>query len=136
MPEVVNQETATTDLTLWMDGLKISQAKRKQQESTIEILIGEIVEGNLWVNDDNTLTYKPKYPIESDQSALTVNELTFKTRVKYEQLEPYLKQIKPGDADGRLLCYTAALTGKPLGLLKKLEMVDIAICNSIAVFFL
>lgn len=134
---MVNKEVAINDINDWLDAKKVSQKKRATQVEQIENLVSEVEEGNLaYDSDSKVLSYKLKFPLEDESGSYTLSNLDFKYRLTSNDLAPYLKGVKPTDADGRLAAYICALTGKAGGYIKKLDTEDLSVAQSIAVFFL
>lgn len=132
---MVSKEVAINDINEWLDAKKISSKKRVLQVEQIESLVSEVEDGNLSFDPETkSLTYKLKFPLEGEN--LNLSELKFKYRITSNDLAPYLKGVKPSDADGRLAAYICALTGQNSGYIRKLDTEDLSIAQSIAVFFL
>ena len=132
----VNRDVAEKDVERWLDYKRIGITKRENMKDNVDILIDAVQDGQLVVNDDHTLKQLLVWPPENDEGEAHVTELTFIPRIHFSQIQPKLKGIKPGDTEGRLLGYAAALSNQPAGVLRKLDTVDLAITQAIAVFFL
>lgn len=130
--EKIAKEVAIAEVDKWLDMKKVSQSKREAYKDHIEILVESVVEGNLILNEDGSLTQKLIFPIEGEMS---VSELVFKPRLNRRNVIPHLNGVKSSDGDGRIVAYMAALTGKPKNLLNSLDFEDSRISDSIVVFF-
>lgn len=132
----VDKSVAIADIERWLDYKRISDKKRESNKEYIDSLVSEIEEGNLTVNDDCILVYSLKFAIEDEGGNPTLEQLTFKPRMRTADLDPYLKGVKATDADGRVRAHICALTGKGMAMIGKLDTEDISVCSTIAVFFL
>lgn len=129
----INKEMAVADVNKWLDAKKISQSKRELQKDSIDSLVDAITEGWLMLNADTAFVMKLKFPLDGEDP---LEELTFKTRVRTEQIKNHLKGVKATDIDGRLLAYGAALTSQSSTLINKLDTEDQSLVQSISVFFM
>lgn len=133
---VVEKKVAVADIEGWLEYKKIKPKKREEREEQIELLISEVEAGNLTVEDGFNLKYQLEFPIQDKEGNVAVSELDFKPRMNSLDLSPYLKGVKPQDADGRLTAHVSALTGKGSGMIKKLDTEDKGVAEAIALFFL
>ena len=132
--EKVNIDTATNQINLWLDYKKVRDNKRVAYKQSIETLIGAVQEGSLTLDEEtHELEYELLFPIQSE---ITTTHFKFKPRLKIQNVNARLKNIKPTDADGRVLAYISALTGYPTALIESLETEDYDICQAITVFFM
>jgi len=130
----VSNDQAVKDIERWLDAKKIKDRKREQNADSEAVLVDAIMDGDLIVNDDNSLTLKLIWPTAEGQG---VSTLTFKSRLTVGERQEATKGIKPTDAEGRLIGYVAVLTDQPVGVIKKLESgEDYERASSIAVYFL
>lgn len=129
----VNIEVATADIQRWLDAKRISERKRTNQNESIISLIDAVCDGDLKVNENCELVQSLIHPIGDEKM---ISELTYKSRIQIGQIHEYLKNVKPGDADGRIVAYISALTGNTPAVIKKMDTEDYSIAQSIAVFFL
>ncbi len=133
MDLIIDINTATKDVEKWLDHKRIGQRKRETYKASIESLVGAVCDGFLSLNDEFEWIHKLKFEIgESGQ----YKELAYKPRMDVEEIQTSLQGVKADDADGRLLSYVAALTGKGKGICKKLDSEDYSIAQAIAIFFL
>ena len=132
----VDLKTASDEVDKWLDYKRLNDKKRESRKEQIETLLDAIADGNLILNEDNTITYKLAFPIEDQNGSPALTELKFKPRIASGDVDNYLKGIKPSDADGRLRAYISCLTGVSSGLIKKLDTVDTDVPQAIALFFL
>ena len=91
------------------------------------------MEGFISIDDDCNLTQKLRFPIGLHEN---IKELNFKSRLKVLEINEFLKNVKQGDNDGRVLAYILAATEQPLGIIQSLDTEDLGVSQSIAVFFL
>jgi hypothetical protein len=99
-------------------------------------LVDNIEAGYLTVNDDNSLTYKLKVPIENEDGEVAREELKFKPRITVRDRNKYMKGIKPTDSEGRQIALVAALTGENKGIISHLYDEDWEVCSAIMLYFL
>lgn len=130
----VTREVAVKEVEEWLDYKRIRPGKREERKDEIETLVDSIEAGEVIKGEDQVLKYTLMFPLEG--SGAKVEILEFKPRLTGLDLEPILKGIKATDADGRLRAYISALTGQPMGVIKKLDTEDSTIPNTIALFFL
>lgn len=132
--KALDKATAINEFERWLTSKKISDRKREANKETEAVLIEAIEDGNLIVNDDNTLILKLIWGTSEGNG---VNELTFKNRLTVGERQSATKGIKADDGEGRLIGYIAALTDQPVGVIKKLESgEDYERASSIAIYFL
>ncbi len=130
--QAVNRETATLEIESWLDKKKVYESTREAQKDSIELLIEAMMAGDLTL-DPKTNEFLHKLLIPESAG---ITEMKYRARLNDAILRPYLNGVKGGDADGRLLAYTAALTGQPKNILSALDTADKKIMMSIAIFFL
>lgn len=128
----VNRSVAIQDITRWLDEKKVRESKRTEFKQHIDGLISAVEDGLIIVNEDGTITQSLLWPIGEKE----IGELTYKMRLNYEMVKPYLKNIQADNGNERLIAYACALTGESSGILNKLDSEDSVIMQSIAVFFL
>lgn len=130
---MIDIETATSDINRWLDHKKISERKRANLNDNIQSLVDAICDGRLIVNAENELQQKLVLPFGDEKK---VDELKYKSRITIGLVQDYMKNVKAGDADGRITAYVAALTGFPPASIKKMDTEDYSIAQAIAIFFL
>lgn len=128
----VNRSVAIQDITRWLDEKKVRESKRTEFKQHIDGLISAVEDGLIVVNEDGTITQSLLWPIGEK----AVDKLTYKMRLNYEMVKPYLKNIQADNGNERLIAYACALTEESSGILNKLDSEDSVIMQSIAVFFL
>lgn len=126
----VSQDVAEKEITEWLDYKRIKPSRRKDLEEQIVGLVSLVEEGDLVILDDKSME------LTLGQSLDSKSKLTFKPRLSLREVQPRLREVKPGDADGRLMAYICALTGESMGMLGLMDTVDYTACTNIAVFFL
>lgn len=129
----VSREVATTDINRWLEAKRVRQSKKTLLADNIEVLVEEVMEGFITIDDDCNLTQRLRFPIGLNEN---IKELKFKSRLKVLEINEFLKNVKPGDNDGRVLAYILAATEQPLGIIQSLDTEDLGVSQSIAVFFL
>lgn len=132
----VEISVATGDINRWLDYKKVSDTKRESKKAAVEALVSEVTDGYLSVMEDFKLQYKLKFPIEDSEGNIYLEKLDFVPRLQAKDLFPYMKGVKAGDLDGSLRANICALTKQSMGVISKLDTEDMAVAESIAVFFL
>lgn len=130
--QAVDRDTATLEIESWLDKKKVYESTREAQKDSIELLIEAMMAGDLTLDSKtNEFTHKLLIP-----ESANITEMKYRARLNDAILRPYLNGVKGGDADGRLLAYTAALTQQPKNILSALDTADKKIMMAIAIFFL
>ncbi len=132
----MNYEMAQAEVNKWLDAKKVKQRKRESYPDAIEHITNAIAEGSLFLSEDFKLTQKLSFPVCDNSGAEVFSELEYKPRLTVFDTQAATKNVKAGDADGRIMAYASALTGKSNGLLGKLDTEDYTLVQSITVFFL
>jgi hypothetical protein len=130
--EVVVKEVAKAEVEKWLDYKKVGGTKRENFKDSIDTLAGFISDGSLTLKEDKTFEQALKFPIGSGGS---ITKLEYKPRIAMSVVNEKLKGVAATDADGRLLAYTAALTGQPKNIIKELDTEDNAVAQAVVVFF-
>ncbi len=134
MGNAVSKQIATEEITKWLDGKGVRTKKRKDNEESIEELIEAVEEGYLTVDhDSNELVVQLATPLGSEGQ---ITEFRFKPRLTVGEVHPFLKKLKVGDNDGRLLAYAQALTGQPAAVINSMDTGDQGLIITITLFFL
>lgn len=127
----INYDTASEDVTRWLDAKKISEKKRQALSTMSDNMIDAIMEGKLIVEDDNTLTQILDFPDAGTE------KLSYKLRISPIDLEGPKKLVKGDSWDDNLTRTIMAITNTNVNVVRKLDSsTDRAIAESIATFFL
>lgn len=126
----VDPAIANTEVSEWLDHLRITPGLRQTHKDMIDTLVEAVSLGMVEINEDQTLTQNLQFPVGE------ITQLKYKNRLNDFMLEPYLKGVKASDGDGRILAYKAALTSTLKSVLQKLDSSDQRVANSIVVFFI
>lgn len=129
----VERSQAQKEVESWLDFKKVGEKKRESQEAQISALVDAIVEGDLVLNEDFTFVQTLKFPTSGE---MPIKEFSFKPRLKLMEIHSQLEGVKASDADGRILAYAAALTGKAKQIIRSLDTEDYNVVQAIAIFFL
>lgn len=125
---------AIKEINEWLDYKKVRPKKRETNEDSIEELVDAIECGDLiFDKDTKELKLQLAVPLGTNEQ---IKELTFKARISVGEVHPYLKKIKTGDGDGRLLAYVKALTNETDILIESMDTGDQSLATCIVVFFL
>lgn len=129
----VSKEVAIKDITEWMDVRKVKDYKRTELEASIKTVVSCIEEGSLVrESEGNKLVYELAFPIGVNEQVKT---LVFKDRLSMTDRQEYMKDVKPGDTEGRYIAIAAALTGNSSALIRGLDSGDWDVVFSISLFF-
>lgn len=129
----VSKSVAIDDINRWLDAKRIREKKREQNKDLIDVLVEAVEDGILIVQEDNSLTMDLAFGIGEGES---IKKLTFKPRLRIDEVKPHLERVKSSDGDGRLMAYVTALTGQPTKLIYSMDTSDQSLATSIALFFL
>ena len=137
METKVTFEVASAEVNGWLDYKKVSDKKRETYKDAIEALTDAVVTGRLVIDaDTKAITQVLLFPITDTKGTVVTDKLVFKPRITQMELKNRMTGVKPGDGDGRIMAYAAALTDSAAGILGKLDTEDYALVQSITVFFL
>lgn len=132
--KVVDLELATNDVNKWLDEIRCKPHKREDHKDNIEKLIDMVQYGSLAFNEDHHFVMKLDFPIESGDEPIT--ELVFKNRCPMPQIMQQMKNVDSGNFNEMYAAYAAVLTGKPKGVIKKLESPDFGVLRVIVGFWI
>lgn len=128
----VEFELATAEVEKWLDYKRIPNKKREALSSMKDNMVDQVMEGNLIVNDDFTLTQIIQFPEDCGKQ-----ELTYKARITTFDMDAHKRIVKGDDWTDNSTRAIMALTGQPLNVVKKLDSsTDRALAESITTFFL
>lgn len=127
----LDEDIAIKEVSKWLDHKKIRPKRREDNEDYVEQLVEGFKDCRLTL-DEKTHEISMKLEMEIGE----IKKLIFQPRMTFGTVHPYLKKVKPGDADGRLLAYVIALTDSSRNVVDKLDTEDHKLALAIAVFFL
>jgi len=130
MNEVMSRERAANEIKDWLDYKRVKASARESYKSQIEVLEEAMMTGDISL-DNTTFEINQKLVFKVDG---LIDSLTYKPRMAVGDLNKV--PTKPGDFDGKIAAYIAALTGKGLSHIQKLDTEDYKIGQAIAVFFI
>lgn len=133
--EAVSYEVAEQEVNEWLEKCRFRKRSIESNKEYVEQLIEAVMSGDISIDDDTKeITMPLVFPIGENGS---VNELKFKTELRVKEYRQKLKtgNVKPGDSDGRILAYAAALSSQPFSVVDSLSSVDQSLASSIAIFF-
>ena len=130
---IINKQQAEQEIDSWLDNKGVRPKKREDYNASIEMLVDAISEGDLVLNEDYTLTQKLKQPTSGDAP---ITSLTYKARLTVGEVKRKMENVKPGDADARIIALVSALTTQPKAVIEALDTDDYGIAQNIALFFL
>lgn len=133
---MIAPEVATAEVNKWLDYKKLSEKRRTERKLSIDALVEAVSDGIISIDDDYNIKQPLIFPIADKEGNVALSEVVYKPRLTYLELEKYTKGIAADDVDGKIFAYGAALTGKAIGLLKKMETEDFILLQKIALFFI
>jgi len=135
MPKI-DYEVAQQEIAEWLEFKHVSERKRADNEESEEVLVDNLAEGYLKVNENKSLEYTLKEPVQDDDGNVVLEKLTFKPRIRVGELNNRLKGVKPTDVEKRQLAYIAAVTNEAPGKLSKIFTEDYELCSAVINYFL
>lgn len=130
--KVISLEQAQKEFQKWADAKRLSEKVIEKHIDDKEAMVDAIMNGNLILNEDNTLKQILEFPVKDGQ----VKELVYKFRITEGELAASTRGIRTDDLIGQFsLCYVAALTGQDRGTIRVLDSVDVSLGKHIAAFF-
>jgi hypothetical protein len=133
---MVDRNQAISEFEKWLEFKKINERKRQEMFSFEETIIDAIEEGRMTIDDKMQIELNLHFPLKNEAEEIVLGKLSFKPRIRLQELNSKLKGIKPGDGDARIVAYMAALTSVNSGLLSKLYTEDTDVCQAICMYFL
>ena len=135
---VIPRDVAEEEVQKWLDYKRISINEDDEEDVAKEkSLVKYFMDGSLCLNHDNfTITQKLKFPLSDEDGEVALAEIVYQPRLNRSHLNAKMKGVKASDVDGRLVGYTAALSGQPKGMLGKLDTEDNKVAQSVVMFFL
>lgn len=134
--EKVARPAAELEFNSWLDFKRVKESKRVENQQFGEQIINGISDGTITIDEaTQQMTVKLDFPLTDDQGNETVAELVVKPRLTVQELNAKLNGVK-GNAMDMQPAYIAAMTGKPIGLIKKLDTQDYSLLINIVVYFL
>lgn len=131
----VDEKVAKAEVDKWLEYLRIKDSKRAENADAIQSVVNAMMDGDLTLDTEKfELTYKLTFPITSGDKP--IEELVFQPRLSVLKLQEKLVGVKPTDADGRVMAYVCALTGKPKQVIKMMEVRDYSLPQILAIFFI
>jgi len=135
--EKVARPAAEQEFVSWLDFKRVKESKRVDNKDFAEQIINGISDGTISIDEKTKeMTVKLDFPLTDDQGNETVSELVVKPRLTVQELNSKLAGVKKGSAVDMQPAYISAMTGKPIGLIKKLDTQDYSLLINIVVYFL
>lgn len=130
MNTVMNRDAAEKEIASWLDYKRIKESTREQYKGQIDVLVEAMQYGDITLNATSyVIKQKLSFPVEG-----LIDELEYKARMSVGDLNKV--PTKAGDFDGKVVAYIAALTGKGMSHIQKMDSEDYKIGQAIAVFFM
>lgn len=130
---VVSREVAQEEIERWLEYKKVNERKREAYTESIATLVDAVCDGSISVDEKYNLVQSLKFPVGEEA---TVSKLEYRPRLRVSTVHQHLQGVKTTDADGRILAYMAALTGKPKAIVSAMDTEDYSVGQAIAIFFL
>lgn len=132
MEGYVSQGVAVKDVNRFLDYRKVSDKRREEFKDQVDSLVEMVMDGDMVVNDDCSITYKIAFTED-----LPWSELKFMPRVKTRVVHEILRNhVKGSDGDGRVYAYLAAHSGITFGEVRLLDSFDSSRLSSLALFLM
>lgn len=130
MTTVMSREIAATEITAWLDYKRVKESTRESFKAQTDVLIEAMTYGDITVNSDTfVITQKLAFPVDT-----LLDKLEYKPRMTIGDLNKIPSKL--GDFDSKVAAYIAALTGKALSHIQKMDSEDYKTGQAIAVFFI
>ena len=129
----IKHANAVKEVDGWLLKIKATDSQKESYKANIERLVEAVEDGALTIDEaTGVITHTLKFPFGEE---MTINSLTYKTRLKVKDVNNAQRGIKNDDGDGRVLGYIVALTGQAREILRNMDVADYQIAESIAPFF-
>lgn len=130
----VDFETASKEVTGWLDYKKVKASTRESYKAQIDMLIESVQDGTITIDPTTfAITHNLAVPV----AGIDLTTLEYKPRLTVGEKQRMSEKVKAVDIDGQIVATIAALTGKGMEThIKKLDTEDYKISQSIAVFFI
>jgi len=136
MADKVSYDVAAEDVSRWLDYKRVSSKKRETYKEAIESLTEGVMNGSISIDSDCVIAHLLMFPVEDSTGKIAFDKLTYKPRLSVGGATIAMKNVKPGDTDGRIMATVSALTDKAIGLLNKIDTEDNNLAQAVAIFFL
>jgi len=130
----ISRDIAEKEVNGWLDNKKISASKREAKKDNIEVLVCGIMDGELVMNKDFTITQSLRFPLS--ESAEGIKQLIYKSRLSVAQTQACLKGVKMTEAYSLISSFVAVLTGQHNEAIVCMDSEDFSTAQAIASFFL
>ena len=104
----ISLEKAKSEVNHWLDLKNYQQSKRDANAEQIEQIAEAVSDGVLSIQEDGVIIHKLTIPIKDDEGNVKYEELNYKARIDWSQIEPYMKGVKPQDTFGMINAHIAA----------------------------
>lgn len=145
----VPQSMAMEEFQKWLDykktkiNLVFNESSSKEDDedeeesskATTEIITA-IMDGNLVVNEDLSLTYNLLFPVKDENGQNALSSLTMKPRLTADEVSQATKGVTKKDPQGVFIGYLHVLSGEVKGLIKKTDSQDYSLLQKIVMYFL
>lgn len=140
----MSEDAANAELEAWFEFRRLRQDLRDKPNSITgvdtskEALVNSFMYGLLSFNSENgELTQKISFPLTAkDSGNVILDKLVYKPRLTRLDVIEAGKGLKLNDMEGKQASYLAAITGKGIGTLNKLDESDRGLGDIIAGYFL
>jgi len=129
---IVDRETAESDVNRWLNNKNIKPVKREgKYKELIKNLVDYVCEGDIIIDNECYIIQTLSVPFENEKP---LKEFKYKSRIKIEEVR--VDTSINNDAFAFTYAYVAALTGLPVGLVKKMDSEDFKVAQTITGFFM
>jgi hypothetical protein len=137
MTEVVSKEIAIKEMQGFVEKWDDQTKEDYQIEQDYPQVIKAIQLGLLVIDDEKKPTYSLKSPIKTDEGSVALSEISFRTRIKPDDMVQISKGLNIGQQqiEYTLRCF-AYITSQPKAMLNKLEKFDYKVIEQLCTIFL
>jgi len=132
--EVVTPEIALKEVTGWLDKKRVMGKEREKKQDEIDVMVDAVVNGILSIDEAGIITHKLLFPVEDKDGNIAIDTLSYRLRIDTATINQKLQGVKMDMS--MISAYGAALTGRLIGEVNKLDTQDSKILRTIATFFM
>jgi hypothetical protein len=125
----INKDTATEEVSKWLETMRIAPRKRDGKTEQINKLIEMVMYGEVRFNEQGNPVQKLEEPLPNYE------ELVYANRIKVDGLISKGKLESSADAFTTTCIMISSATGISVALAKKLDMKDLEVPSVILSFF-
>lgn len=136
MPILIDAATAGIEVGKWLDYKRVKPTKRAAYSQYINELIQAVMYGDLVLQNDFSFVHKLNHPILNEKTEdILFDTLTYAPRLSAQKLSEALQGVDVSDEVANSIAFGYALSGKAIGLVGRMDTVDLRVLSAIAIFF-